>query len=99
MKKVEVAQFPMCQICTKATAMYDGPTKMGPWAYMCPDCMDSHGVGDIYATASVSFQLVAPGEKRRSEDTKAKEIRDAVHDGNFAHAEELIGDGDPAELL
>lgn len=31
-----------CDICGK-DAVWDGPTQMGPWGYMCDDCMKKHG--------------------------------------------------------
>jgi hypothetical protein len=47
----------------------------------------------------VGYEFVLPGEKRRSEDTRGKEIRDAVYAGDFDLVEELVGDGDIAEFL
>ena len=48
--KVTVAVIPDCDICKyhwgKTTpATYDGKTHMGPWANMCEDCFQCHGVG------------------------------------------------------
>jgi len=44
-----VTELPDCDICKsrgkKHPAKYDGRTKMGPWAYMCPDCFVFNGVG------------------------------------------------------
>ena len=36
-----------CEICGKPLRGYfvDGRTKMGPWATMCTNCHDKHGVG------------------------------------------------------
>ena len=36
-----------CDICGKEceTILYDGATKMGPWAVMCEDCMEVYGIG------------------------------------------------------
>ena len=36
-----------CDICGKECehVLYDGATKMGPWAVMCRDCMAVYGVG------------------------------------------------------
>lgn len=33
-----------CDFCDN-TARYDGKTIIGPWAYMCQNCFESHGVG------------------------------------------------------
>lgn len=32
-----------CDMCGDE-AVYDGKSKMGPWAYMCQDCFDRNGV-------------------------------------------------------
>lgn len=96
MKKVERAEFPICDICKKETAMYDAPTMYGPWANMCADDFAGHaGAG----ADSLGYQFVLPGEKQRSEDTLAKEIRDAVNAGDLDLAGDLIGDRDFAEFL
>ena len=36
-----------CDICGKECehVLYDGATKMGPWAVMCEDCMEVYGIG------------------------------------------------------
>lgn len=38
-----------CDICSRTLSncgiAYDGKTKMGPWAWMCPACFETHGVG------------------------------------------------------
>lgn len=43
--EVQVRELPMCNICSTAKATYDGATKLGPWANMCPQCFAIHGVG------------------------------------------------------
>jgi hypothetical protein len=40
-----VAVLPPCDICVISTAAFDGKTISGPWAYMCPECMDRYGIG------------------------------------------------------
>jgi len=34
----------LCRVPIQNTFV-DGKTNMGPWASMCPDCHDAHGVG------------------------------------------------------
>ena len=36
-----------CNLCGKECkdVLYDGATKMGPWAVMCRECMANFGVG------------------------------------------------------
>ena len=36
-----------CTLCKRPAGktMYDGKTKMGPWAYMCITCYTKYGVG------------------------------------------------------
>lgn len=36
---------PTCDICSSRPAAIDGKTVMGPWAYMCVPCFETHGVG------------------------------------------------------
>ena len=42
--EVRVPQLPKCDFCSKQ-AKYDGKTRMGPWAYMCPTHFRMYGVG------------------------------------------------------
>jgi len=42
--EVEVITLPKCDFCGH-NAGYDGKTKMGPWANMCPNCFTDYGVG------------------------------------------------------
>lgn len=39
--------IPMCDVCRKTDAAYDGATKFGPWAYMCESCWQDNGVGKL----------------------------------------------------
>lgn len=41
----QVSAIPNCDICASSVAKYDGMTSGGPWAYMCQQCFDNHGVG------------------------------------------------------
>lgn len=48
--KVTVSFLPDCDIHKRhgmvgVPARYDGKTKDGPWAYMCPPCFQDHGIG------------------------------------------------------
>jgi hypothetical protein len=50
--EVKVAKIPDCDLAGRGgahdepiPAVYDGATKMGPWAYMCSDCFRNFGVG------------------------------------------------------
>jgi hypothetical protein len=48
--EVVVSALPDCDICKavrgeQVAARYDGKTVHGPWAYMCEEHFDSHGVG------------------------------------------------------
>ena len=50
--ETQVARLPACDICKVEfsssepnLAAYDGKTTSGPWAYMCEDHFDGHGVG------------------------------------------------------
>ncbi|MCP4897354.1 MAG: hypothetical protein GY906_10320 [bacterium] len=40
---VEVRFLPPCDFC-KEDARYDGKTRTGPWAYMCPTHWRAHGM-------------------------------------------------------
>jgi hypothetical protein len=43
----KVHSFPVCDMCKKEQAHYDGKTILGPWAHMCEYCfkMWSTGLG------------------------------------------------------
>jgi hypothetical protein len=43
-ERATVASLPTCDFCTQ-TAQYDGKTRMGPWANMCPDHFVDYGIG------------------------------------------------------
>ena len=42
--EVVVSRLPKCDFCS-ATAQYDGKTRMGPWANMCPMHFRTYGIG------------------------------------------------------
>lgn len=41
----KVHHIPKCNFHPDRDAVFDGKTQMEPWAFMCQDCMDDHGVG------------------------------------------------------
>jgi hypothetical protein len=43
---VQMAELPACSFCPE-TAAYDGATRMGPWAYMCPRHFALVGLGHL----------------------------------------------------
>ena len=43
-KVVSVPTLPNCDFCGDE-AHYDGKTRLGPWAYMCNECLRIHGLG------------------------------------------------------
>ena len=47
--EVRVGKLPTCIFCKqdgrKIDAEFDGATKKGPWAFMCKEHFDEHGVG------------------------------------------------------
>lgn len=49
---IRVAELPKCNFCNE-DAKYDGPTKQGPWAHMCPEHNDEHGVSTIIGSEFV----------------------------------------------
>jgi hypothetical protein len=45
-REAVVGTMPNCDICANGTkAVYDGKTRMGPWAYMCESHYQSYGLG------------------------------------------------------
>jgi transposase-like protein len=51
---VKFTTLPKCQICTTEDAVVDGPTRQGPWAYLCSLCLRTHGRPE----SSMNTQLV-----------------------------------------
>jgi hypothetical protein len=43
MGTVKFTTLPKCQVCKTEDAVVDGPTRQGPWAYMCALCLRTHG--------------------------------------------------------
>ena len=42
--QVKVLTLPKCDFCAE-TAAFDGKTRVGPWANMCPAHMEEYGFG------------------------------------------------------
>jgi hypothetical protein len=62
--------LPNCDICqTPESAVYDAPTKQGPWANMCPTCLEKHGRGD-YKNIGIKFELRDQSKKGIGEGQK-----------------------------
>lgn len=40
-----VESLPTCELCHKAEALFDGKTRIGPWAFMCLQCFGKFGIG------------------------------------------------------
>lgn len=96
-----VSKLPDCDICKyeqdrKTEAHYDGRTVSGQWANMCTPHFATRGVG----LGTGKGQHLVVGEKPvDTEGEKGRKIRQAINQGDYDTAEELIGDGDPAEWL
>ncbi len=63
-----VSELPMCAICkmngdATVPAMYDGATRMGPWATMCPTHFGLYGFGRLGTGIGQRFVLVEEEEK------------------------------------
>lgn len=47
--KIKVHHLPMCDFCLQGRehndAHYDGRTNLGPWANMCEEHFEAHGIG------------------------------------------------------
>ena len=43
--ETKVLTLPDCDFHPGVKAAYDGRTRMGPWANMCPNCMVDYGLG------------------------------------------------------
>ncbi len=56
---VEVSELPRCDFCKSYKALYDGKTKLGPWAYMCEECFQLIGIG---LGLGIGQKLVIRGE-------------------------------------
>lgn len=41
---VALSELPPCDLCSDKPAVWDGPTTMGPWAYMCQSCAEAYHV-------------------------------------------------------
>lgn len=41
---VTLNQFKYCNACKWRVATWDTPTRLGPWAHLCDDCMEVLGI-------------------------------------------------------
>lgn len=82
MKEVQVTKLPDCDLCKrKQVAEYDSPTTIGPWANMCPECFELHGMGTL-------------GTKRvlkviQKSDTPGKTVQ-GTEDDSLEHMEAVV---------
>ena len=95
-----VKELPACDICKaggiESEAEFDGKTIEGPWANMCNPHFHIHGTG----LGTGKGQRLVVGEKPvDSDEEKQRKVQEAVAAGDFDTAEELIGDGDPADFF
>lgn len=100
--KAYVSVLPTCDIheyekgVKGVEAQYDGKTVRGPWANMCEDCFQSHGIG----LGTGRGQRLIVGEKpEESKSDKRSALLAAIESGDFDAAEDIVGDGDIAEYL
>lgn len=54
-----------CDYCQKKAAKYDAKTKYGPWAFMCQECFNKHGVKTPGLFTELKFK-----EDENDDDTK-----------------------------
>lgn len=69
-ESVEVASLPQCNFCGDE-ARYDAKTTIGPWAYLCQQCWESHGVGRLgtgFGQRLVLSQESQPNRENREEE-------------------------------
>lgn len=96
-----VTNYPKCDICKyeqgrTTEAHYDAKTTAGPWASLCDTHFASRGIG---LGTGKGQRLIVGDEPVDTDEEKGRKIRQAINQGDFDTAEELIGDGDPAEWL
>ena len=56
-KSVELEGPRWCDVCAAQHAVVDAPTKMGPWAYLCPSCYEYFGTD---SAAAVGCKITWP---------------------------------------
>jgi len=69
MKKVYIDELKKCDFCQEA-ALYDVPTKGGPWADLCQRCFDEHA---SFTACVLGYAFVL-----RSGDPKRNEGKDVI---------------------
>lgn len=94
-----VTSLPDCDLCTAAgqttKAAYDAKTLMGPWAYMCEQHFQSHGMGRI---GTGWGQRLVVAEPPTTAERRAALLA-AIDSGDMDAADEAVGDGDITDLL
>jgi hypothetical protein len=78
-------------------ALYDAKTDEGPWAYLCEAHFQHNSVGRL--GTGYGQRLIVGDKPVDTGERKRRKIREAVEAGDFDRAEELIGDGDPADFF
>lgn len=69
MQTVYMEGFPTCNFCNKL-AKYDAPTKLGPWAYLCQECFNDHGI----EYAAIKLEQRIPAEPEATALMQGKEL-------------------------
>jgi len=84
-KEIKMTKIPKCDFCGKP-ALYDAPTRNGPWGYMCSGCYADHGTkGGLGSKLVVSKGLnISEEDKKKKKKTVMPTMEDmemAVMDG------------------
>lgn len=100
---VYVTTLPDCDFCRHPAleskpAKYDFRTSDGRWANGCEEHYLVFRMYDTLGTGK-GQELRKGEEPEESDRDKRKRIMAAIESGDFDTAEEIIGDGDPAEWL
>jgi len=67
-----VQELPKCDFCDRQ-GLYDGKTRMGPWAYMCEAHFTSHGIG---VGTGVGQKLIPRKALGEAEKIRAPEVEE-----------------------
>lgn len=78
MKTKAVAKLPKCDFCGK-DAIYDVPTKQGPWGNLCEGCYKIHSGSEI----GTKFQQREPKTHNTDNKVKAAVIVSSLEDCVF----------------
>lgn len=77
MKTKLVSVLPKCDICG-SPAVYDSPTKQGPWANMCETCYNRHKTG-----IGTKFKLRIPSDDNKDNKVLAAKLITSLEDMIF----------------